>query len=170
MQQVNFTICPGCGVHLIDKHLPPHQRYNASGECAELYNQLSGYTMSVGDTFFIHQLAVDSYGAQHSGGVTKDITTFYALIGLCLAVEHNFSGRQVQLVHMKIPKQKWEKLNPPKQSASITVATVLEADTDDKRDELIRAWAKSVWESWAEYHELIKKKAKEYTRDFSLFL
>ncbi|MBI3233116.1 MAG: serine/threonine protein kinase [Bacteroidetes bacterium] len=165
-----FTICPGCGIKLPNKKLPYHERYNASGECAALYDQLSYFTISQHDVFFIHQLAVDSYGAQHSGGVTKDITTFYALIGLCLAVEHNFTGRQVQMVHMKIPKQKWEKLSPMKQNFSITVATVLEADIGEARNILIKKWANSVWESWSEYHEFIRQRTKEYSKNFTRFL
>ncbi len=165
----SHILCPGCGLLLPARNLRIPDRYNASGECADLYNQLSVHTLSQNDTFFIHQLAVDSYGAQHSGGITKPITTAYALIGLCLAVEHHYTGRQVQKIHTKIPKQQWKKLTPPKQTGTITVAYTLEATTDAERDILIHEWAKSVWESWAEYHYFIRNMTMECIGNFNIF-
>jgi hypothetical protein len=73
--------CPGCGVVLADRNLGMHERYHATGACWQLCGELSAYHLSILDTTFIHQLVTDVYGAQHSGGITKNITTAFSLIG-----------------------------------------------------------------------------------------
>jgi len=98
-------ICPGCRLKLKSKQLLPSSRFNASGACYKLFTDLSGYTLSNNDDRFMHQLIVDAYSAQHAGGNTKNITVIFALIGLCLVIEHQYTGRQVQLIHMKIKNQ-----------------------------------------------------------------
>ena len=60
--------CPGCGSRssaLSDEASNP--QVNASPECQRLCHELSLYTLSHGDAFFIHQVAVDAYAAQHAG-------------------------------------------------------------------------------------------------------
>ena len=69
---------------------------NASAECQRLCHELSLYTLSHGDAFFIHQVAVDAYAAQHAGPASKPITVAFALIGLCLLLERGHTGRAVQ--------------------------------------------------------------------------
>ncbi|MEJ7672821.1 MAG: DUF5946 family protein [Chitinophagaceae bacterium] len=109
----NIVICSGCGLKLPKQNIAASERYNASGECENLFNQLSGYTLSQNDIEFIHQYIVDAYGAQHAGGITKNIRVIFSLIGLYLAVEHNYTGREVQLVHMKMAKQNGKLRNLP---------------------------------------------------------
>jgi hypothetical protein len=48
---------------------------------------------------------------QHAGNDMKNITIAFSLIGLYYAVEHGFTGKQVQRVHMLLSKQKhnWAK-------------------------------------------------------------
>ena len=157
--QGNLITCPGCGLILPKKNYLPDNNYKTSKECFELFAQLSGYTLTLNYTEFIHQLVVDSYGAQHSGGDTKNITAVFSLIGLCLANEHNYTGRQIQKVHMNIPKQKWPRLEPPKQAGLLTVQNVLGANSE--LEESIKKWAKSVWESWFEHHNWIRQRTKD---------
>ncbi len=152
----NIIICSGCSLKLPNKNLGPSKSYNASGECMELFNELSGYTLSMTDSGFIHQYIVDAYGAQHAGVNTKPIRVMFSLIGLCLAVEHNYSGRQVQLIHMKIPKQLWQVLEPPLQKSAITVAGVLNTNNDIERRHMIL--------DWSPYHEWIRNKTSLYIK------
>jgi hypothetical protein len=56
--------------------------------------------MTRGILTFNQQYCVDAYGTQHTGGRAKAITTVFALVGLYLAIEHNFTGKQVQYAHM----------------------------------------------------------------------
>lgn len=62
----------------------------------QMYNQLAFYTLSHPDKiFFIHQLVVDAYTAQHADAQTKPIAITFALAGLYLVVEKNYTGKQV---------------------------------------------------------------------------
>ena len=154
--------CPGCGEVLSDKEMGSSKNYNASAMCEELFNELSGHTLSMVYTNFIHQYVVDAYGAQHAGPPTKNIRVIFSLIGLCLAVEHNYTGRQVQLVHMKIPKQNWPALEPPAEQATVTVADVLNCDGEEGKVSMIKTWAASVWESWRKHQGYIREITAKY--------
>jgi hypothetical protein len=156
-----FSKCPGCGAELPDRHLPMSDRYLASGECWELYGELAANNMAEMDPFFHHQLCVDAYGAQHSGGPVKPITTVFSLVGLYLAVERGFTGRQVQNAHMKLAKKaekgaEWPRLEPPERTWEITVSDVMCAEAGNSRKEMIKKWAETVWRSWAHQHDRIR--------------
>lgn len=155
-----IVTCPGCGVQLPSEGLPPSDRYNASGECFKLCTELSANMLY--DARFILQHIVDAYGAQHSGGNTKHITTVFSLIGLCLALEHNYSGKQVQNVHARIPKQVWPQLEPPVNPGSVKIPEVINQTTDLETEKWIKAWATSVWNSWSHYHDWIREKTRAY--------
>jgi hypothetical protein len=128
-----------------------------------VYSDLSCYTVAKQDAAFIHQYSVDAYAAQHAGGETRDITVASGLIGLYLAREKGFTGRQVQLAHMKIAKirKDWPRLGLPARPAAVTVQDVLLAETDAEKDAMIRQWMAAVWESWADRQEWIRKTAHE---------
>ncbi len=118
----------------------------------DLFHELSFYTLSHDDPAFIHQNSVDAYTAQHADETTKPIAVVFALMGLYLHVEKHFTGKQVQLAHMRMAKQRkeWPRLPVPPQRASITVADVVAADAGAPRDGMIREWCESVWEVWHE--------------------
>ena len=151
--------CPGCGVQLANQRLAAPDRYHASGECWQLFGELSGYTLASTDATFIHQLAVDAYGAQHSGGVTKPITTAFSLAGLYLTLERGYTGWQVQQAHLELAKQRkgWPLLPPPEQTADLNVLDVLLTDTDATREERLRAWATAVWAGWQPTHAWVRE-------------
>lgn len=129
----------------------------------DLRNELAFYTLSHGDPSFIHQHAVDAYTAQHADENTKPIGTVFALVGLCLYLEKNFTGRQVQMMHMRLGRHRkqWPRLTPPAQRGDITISQVMAAPAGKARDEMIHAWCASVWLSWKETRqqilELLKK-------------
>ncbi|AZN39092.1 DUF5946 family protein [Paenibacillus albus] len=156
--------CPGCGLLLPNQYFAEPTRFHASGECNELFNQLSFYTTSHGKPEFIHQLALDCYGAQHSGGVTKSITTAFSLIGLYLVEEQGFTGKQVQQVHMALGRSQssWPELTPPRMSAPVTVQDVLNTEAGEARDAMIRAWVSAVWATWTHAQDWVKEAAKPF--------
>ena len=121
------TTCPGCGLVLSDRYFDSPDRFNASGECRQIFSDLTCYTVSKRDAEFIHQHAVDAYEAQHAGGQTRNITVAFGLIGLYLALEKGYTGKQVQQAHMRIAKirRDWPRLEPPARPAGITVLDVL---------------------------------------------
>lgn len=154
-----FVRCPGCGLVLADQGLEPGDRYNASGECLQMFSDLVCYTVAKGDSAFIHQHVVDAYGAQHVGAGTRPIGAVFTLVGLYLTVEKGYTGRQVQLAHMKIGRTRhaWPRLEPPERPAVLTVQDVLNAGTDAEKDEAILRWAASVWKSWEHRHAWVRE-------------
>ncbi len=158
-----MTVCPGCGLVLPEAGVLGSPRYNASAECWGLFGELTAYQLSIDDPTFAHQLAVDTYGAQHSGGKTRSITTAYALIGLYLAIEKGWTGILVQRAHMALARRSmaWPRLNPPGKAGLLTVQDVLLAALGDERDAMLRKWAEDVWLAWEKAHEW----ARDISRD-----
>ena len=150
--------CPGCRLTLPDLHMDPPDRANASGECFQAYSDLMCYTVAKQDPEFIHQHVVDTYAAQHGGGPSRNITVAFGLIGLYLAREKGYTGKQVQLAHMRIAKvQKVRpRLEPPLRPSVLTIMDVLQAGTDGEKDAMIRKWMAAVWESWSDRHTWIR--------------
>lgn len=141
------SVCPGCGLQRPKAELAPGDGYNASGECWAIYCELSGYSLSRGYEPFIHQHVADAYALQHGIGTASNIGVAFTLVGLYLAVEKNFSGRDVQRAHMQLARQRkqWPLLDRPSGQASMTVADVMQEEPGDARDAAIRRWAAAVW-------------------------
>jgi hypothetical protein len=123
----------------------------------ELFYQLSYYTTSHKDPSFIHQYAVDAFAAQYADENTKPITITFALIGLYLHLEKNFSGKEVQNAHIRLGKRKktWPKFNLPENRGNISIQDVLRVPEGLKRDMMIIRWCGSVWEAYSESHEKV---------------
>jgi len=155
--------CPGCRLELPDLNQAGDVRFNASEACWALYGELSAFTLTRQDAFFIHQLALDAYSAQHAGGSVKPINTVFALAGLYLANERGFTGRQVQLAHTELAKRpnRWPILEPPAESGIVTVRDVQLAKTDERKQDMIREWSASVWGSWEHRHEWVRELCKD---------
>jgi hypothetical protein len=92
----------------------------------------------------------------------KNITLVYSLIGLYYAIEHGFTGKQVQRVHMLLSQQntKWPALQPPNKDYSLTIADVLKEDRGEKREEMLQKWMLDVWECWEHQHNWIRNVSK----------
>jgi hypothetical protein len=121
--------------------------------------ELSFYTLAHPDReYFIHQHIVDAYTAQNADINTKPISITFSLIGLYLYVEKNYSGRQVQLVHMQMAKHKiiWPTFVLPEQRGEIHISDVLAADPGRERDSMISKWCYSVWHAYAESREMVE--------------
>lgn len=150
--------CPGCGLILKGDRLSLNRRYNASEVCYKKYIDLSYYTMGKHDSGFIHQHVIDTYTAQHSGGNMKTISVAFALIGLYYAVEHHFTGRQVQRVHMLLSRKNydWSILKRPVVPYAITVENVLNENIGQNRDAMIHRRMFETWSCWGNQHQRIK--------------
>jgi hypothetical protein len=160
-----LVVCPGCGLRLPGLHEEaPKAQVNASAECQRLCHELSLYTLSHGDAFFIHQVAVDAYAAQHAGPASKTITTAFALIGLCLLLERGYTGKAVQRAHMRFANRskRWPSFDPPAQRGSVTVADVLRVVPGSERDQAIMEWASSVWTAWEREHPAVRTLIDQY--------
>ena len=150
--------CPGCGLAVAAPDIPAASRFNASSECLELFRELSGIHFDEADPSFIHQIALDCYGAQHVCGPAKPITTAYSLIGLCLHIEHGFTGRQVQRAHTILARKPatWPELPAPTHRYPITVASVVACEHAAVRTERLEDWARSTWDAWRNEHMWVR--------------
>jgi hypothetical protein len=130
----------------------------------ELFDELSYYTLEhKNKRYFIHQHIVDAYTAQNAEESSTPISIAFPLIGLYLYLVRNYSGRQVQLAHMKLVKSKkiLPFINLPKNRGEITVSEVLSAPPGNERDIMIRNWCNSVWMAYEESHESIASYVKK---------
>ena len=129
----------------------------------ELFDELCFYTLSLRDSEFLHQNAVDAFAAQHVNDDTKPIQAVFALIGLYLTIEKGLSGRQVQRAHMRLASQRkqWPKIVPNGRCATLSVKDVLNAEPGAPRDQAIRQWCAAVWETWESQRGQIVKLARE---------
>jgi len=146
-------MCPGCGLNLPSGEEQLNDRYNASAACWQVYGELTAYTLSLHDADFIHQFAVDTYAAQHVGASVKPIGLTFALVGLYLAFEHNYTGKQVQRAHtlLAATSKQWPQFRRPEEKASLTVLDVLNAP-ENERNDILRQWGKAVWRIWEAEH------------------
>lgn len=127
------------------------------------FSELCCYTLGLLDASFIHQHVVDAFTAQKANEQTKPIAITFALVGLYLHIEKQFSGRQVQRAHMSLAKQKrgWPVFTLPGDRGAITVADVLAAPAGPERDKAIDAWCVSVWEAFRESHQVLADLLRE---------
>lgn len=118
----------------------------------ELFDELSFYTLAHGDRAFIHQNAVDAFAVQNARETSKPITAVFGLVGLYLYLERGFTGKQVQLFHMKLARRRrtWTRAALPERRGAITVADVVAAAAGEVRDAMIHKWCESVWEACKE--------------------
>jgi hypothetical protein len=128
----------------------------------DLYNELAFYTLAHPDPAFIHQNVVDAFAAQHADESSKPIYIVFALIGLYLCVEKNFTGKQAQKAHMQLAKTRRQYARPalPKDRGAIGIQDVLAAPPSPARDAMIQNWCKSAWEAWKDSREQIVALAK----------
>jgi len=127
------------------------------------FNELSFYTLEHPDKiYFIHQHIVDAFQAQHADQNTKPIGLVFSLIGLYLFLDKGYTGRQVQLAHMKLSQNKktWPQLELPAQRGAITVSSVMKTEAGPARDKMIKAWCSSVWDAYKNWHSAIAALAK----------
>lgn len=158
MVEHEYRNCPGCGLHLPISDAPADERFNASPECLALHGELTGYTVMRGDKDFIHQLLVDTYAAQHADPRRPPIGLAFALIGLHLACDMGYTGKQVQHMHMLLARRSktWPTFTRPEQMGALTVLDALQAQPGEQRDTMLRRWAQSVWDAWSQEHSHVK--------------
>jgi hypothetical protein len=135
--------------------MEPHDR--------EQYNELLYYTLGHPDIgYFIHQHVVDAYTAQTADNNTKPIAIIFALVGLYLFIEKNYSGRKVQNAHMLMARNKklWPEIKLPEQRGNITIENVLLASPGQERDSMIKSWCVSVWQAYENSHDIIASLVK----------
>jgi hypothetical protein len=128
----------------------------------DAYYELACYTLVHPDPSFINQYIVDAYAAQHADQHSKPISIAFALAGLYLHLERQYSGRAVQQAHMQLARKKkpWPCFTLPTCRGVMTVSDVLRAAPGAARDEAINRWSASVWAAWSASHEQVAEWVK----------
>jgi hypothetical protein len=100
---------------------------------------------------------VDAFQAQTADEDTKLIGLVFSLVGLYLFLEKGYTGRQVQLAHMKMAEHKkaWPRQALPTTRGDITVTDVLNTAPGPARDRMIKTWCGSVWDAYKDWHPTI---------------
>lgn len=106
---------------------------------------------------FILQHVVDAFAVQTADHESMPIGVVFGLVGLYLHVEKQFSGRQVQRVHMDLGRRKreWPRVLMPEDRGTMTVADVLAASAGPERDRAIDNWCRSVWTAFGANRQTI---------------
>lgn len=130
----------------------------------EAYDELYVYTMGLDRTSFILQHVVDAFTAQTASAETKPIGLTFALVGLYLHAEKQFSGSQVQRVHIQLGRNKrgWPVIPLPGHRGSMTAADVLAVPPGHDRDLAIDAWCRSVWTAFCDSRRTIVELLREH--------
>ncbi|MEO8359278.1 MAG: DUF5946 family protein [Vicinamibacteria bacterium] len=130
----------------------------------EVFHALLGYTLVRGDAAFIHQHAVDAYAAQAADAQTKPIKITFALVGLYLLIERQFTGKAIQRAHMDLARQNrnWPTFDLPEDRGSMTVSDVMATNEGPERDAAIHAWAASVWAAYVQTKDEIRVLLERY--------
>jgi hypothetical protein len=129
-----------------------------------LFDELSFYTLAQPRSEFIHQLAIDTYTAQHATADTKPIAVIFAVLGLYLHAERGFTGLEIQRVHMRLAPLRlpWPVLSLPSQHADLTVADVLAVQPGPDRNAVIRRWCVAEWQAWTDSRAAIAQLLKTH--------
>jgi hypothetical protein len=130
----------------------------------EAYDEISAYTLSHGSPEFLHQHVVDAFAAQCATAETRAIAVAFALVGLCLQLEHGFTGRQVQRAHMTLAgrSRSWPVFALPADRGAMTALDVFAAAPGEARDAAIRAWCGSVWTAYADQAPAVRALLARY--------
>lgn len=130
----------------------------------DAYDELCGYTLTHSGLTFVHQHVVDAFAAQHATAQSKPIQLTFALVGLYLHCDRQFTGLQVQRAHMVLARRKrvWPAFVLPAKRGRITAVQVLGAPAGDERDRAIDAWSASVWAAYASAAPAVKALLLEY--------
>ena len=130
----------------------------------DAYHELCAYTLTHGDAEFIHQHVVDAFAAQRATPSSKPIGVTFALVGLYLHVEKQYSGRHVQRVHMQLARRKrtWPTFALPPNRGATTALDVMAAPAGPERDRAIHEWCVTVWEAFAANRQAVVDLLKQY--------
>jgi hypothetical protein len=125
----------------------------------EMYYELAYYTISHPDPKFIHQHIVDAFTAQTATPKTKSIAIYYALVGLYLYIEKDFTGKEVQNAHVKLSSTSkiFEPFDLPAYRGDFSIQDVLKHAPGKDRDLAIREWCVSVWGVYKNQRTLIQE-------------
>jgi hypothetical protein len=128
----------------------------SSPGCWAVYGEVLAREYSDSAYGSAHRLTVDAYAVQHPGRPSPQSIQSVALhlMSLCLVLERGVGPDRATAFLQSAAKDKghfvW--LTPPESRGSVTIKNVHGASNGAEHGKLVRAWADSVWTSWADHH------------------
>lgn len=168
-----WTSCPGCGLQLPTGAVEGDHRVNASAECVQVYAEIVGFACQHLALLRLHQLTVDTYGAQHGGGTAPPIRLAYSLVGLHLALDCGLTGDEVRAAHQRMgkPNPSWPDFPPPPHAGAVTVMEVaregLMVNAEAGHQAGVRRWADAVWIAWRPEHDRVVRLTRRLLPDLA---
>ncbi len=109
------------------------------------------------DRGFAQQSLADAYNAEFATTESKPITLAFALVGLCLKIEQNFDGRQVQAAHGRLARHKSSlpRLSPDRGRIDFDFDQFCQAPSMSALDR----WCVAVWEAFSVQHVVVRELA-----------
>lgn len=125
---------------------------------AAAYHQICLFTLSLQDQNFVHQHVVDAYAAQMASLDDKPIKLTFALVGLYLHIERQFTGRQVQWAHMKMANRskEWPIWDLPTNRGAHNAIDVCHRLPHDGIG-AIDDWCRAVWNAFSHHRDPLQR-------------
>ena len=154
-------VCPSCGATVDDVDGPTHPYLVASAGCWAGFGALQARELEQWGYPPVHGLAVDAYAASHGGDgrERRDRQSVVVhLVALCAVLERGASAeaRIALLQRLTTPKRDFPRLARPPGFPALTFAHAAGAGDLDEYTSRVRAWARSVWDFWAQAHPTVR--------------
>ena len=148
-EETSDDVCESCGAAVTQ----------GKTGCRGLFEEILAREFSDYRYGKIHRLTVDAYSLQHPDEYMRSGKSFVAhLTGVCVALEYEDALSLNQIV------QRWLSTNPniakplhlPEQRGNLTIVYIHSAPDSDEHTKRVREWARDVWGTWSEHHELAR--------------
>lgn len=154
--------CPGCGGAFPDVEGPVHAYVPSSPGCWKTFGEVQADEMQRFRYPPTHGLVVDAYMAQHPGDGRdrRDRqSVFVHLIGLCAALELHAPHSHLRAVFRRVlqPRADYPLLSRSQGPGGLTVLHIVGATDPADYERRAREWAATVWQSWRDEHERIRR-------------
>jgi hypothetical protein len=151
-------ICPGCRAELEAVDGPAHRYIGASPACWDIYARLLAGEPPMGGAS-LYPLLVDAYAAQHPGDDSPQATQSVAvhLVVLEAVLGHGMSldkavPIRIATVEMGRRGHHYPKLEPVPHSWDLTLADIVNEETEAERAAAGDRYVRSVWQTWKGSH------------------
>jgi hypothetical protein len=136
--------------------------------CNALFQEVVGREFSRPELFRVHRLTVDAYSLQHPGRYMKSAKSAVAhLTGMCWAMEgQDDPSVSVALSRFLDGNPTFTRPEPspqPGRRGALTILDLHSAPDSVAHIRLVKEWARSAWESWAEHHDKAREWMKKAT-------
>jgi hypothetical protein len=102
------------------------------------------------------RLVVDCYSVQHDRYIMSGRSLAAHLTGVCIAVEHGGDAALQRAVQRWLSRtREIPKPAVPAVRGEVTIDDVIAVAPEERR-EVVRRWAASAWDAWADHHELAR--------------